>query len=204
MKNHNFQSCPIGVRLFGLMALAVFAQSCSSTEVEKSPPEVIGVRMNANGEVAQQIIRETTDIVTTVPFTPEGPHRSGEKHSKYFLEEKGQPRRELSTTITGDFNYCDSFLPVENSSRWVGAKMDQNAIDLVKDANGEPVSYTCEFNIIVFDDQHAITHRKFIAIPMDALEEPFKLGNGNRFIIFDSPQGRKQYDVVTDSVANVP
>ncbi|HEV2972520.1 MAG TPA: hypothetical protein VGY55_21295 [Pirellulales bacterium] len=168
------------------------AAGCGSTEVEHPPPQIVGERMNAQGQVIQRIITDQSFTITTHP-SPEGPHRQVDsKNIRYFLEEKDKPRRELSPAHS-ELACCESYLPVSGSDLWVGAYLNINAYHLPPK---NPESLYFELNVVVFDTQQFVAHQKFDATFDKSPTDAFRLENGNRTLIIRSPNRLKKYDVI--------
>jgi hypothetical protein len=187
------------MRLFWLSFVILNALGCGSTTVEHPPPQVVGERIDAQGDVLQEIIADESYTVTTYPFTPEGPHRHVDsKNIQYFLKEKGQPQRELSPAHSVLAN-CESFLPVSESPRWVGAYLNVNAYHAPPD---NPEAGFFELHVVVFDTQQFVSHRKFEATFAKSPTDAFRFDNGNRALIIRAPEGLKKYDVLADKLTD--
>jgi hypothetical protein len=191
---------------FGIFAAALFAAGCSSSEVVQKPPAVLGERKDAQGEVIQQIVLDETDTVTTQNFTPEGAHRSATSERKYYWEEKGKPRREISW-LNRASAYFENYLPVENSTAWVGAKLYQGAADdvpAVLDSKGQLLAYPNKLFVVVFNADGIVAQQTLHAIWIHTQDEAFRIEPGNRAIIFRSPQGFKRFDIPANTITDLP
>ncbi len=157
-------------------------------QVTHEPPKVIGVRKDAQGNVVQQIIMEAS--YRSIGSLP-GPDRpiSTRKYSfKYFLEEPGQPRRELTFLRDIRVLYDHHPLPVNNSPLWVSAGYDQ---EVRMGWDYHPLV------VLVFDDAQVVHRRQL----KDYSNSRPEFENGNRTYVFRSPEGLTAYDVTTDIVA---
>ena len=187
------------------------------------PEEKVGQRENAQGEVIQQITRVSTS--TDYPaITPDGRNSRTTIRNKYFLSEKGGPKRKF---WDGD-GYTDPFLggclPVTNTDLWISYSDKivwtnrQNMAHQVTDYRGKVyTSYTAnDLHVYVFDAKGLFLERMFAVIqsgegisientnfPKFPNNTKIEIQNGNRIISFHSIEGFKQYDAVTDKVTTL-
>lgn len=196
------------MRVLLIIIVAMIATGCGPAKVHHNPPEIVGERTNSSGEVVQQMILEMSYTTRDFFFTPEGPHNNVKYQPVYFLQDKDKPKLELSAVRTDEFRYCSQFHAVDSSPLWVGIGLGP-----LQNANpGHPwmingVSQTShnenDLHIVVFDEKHLISHKKFSVIPkFETDEDEFKFDNGNGTIILHSTTGLKKYDVLTDSVSD--
>jgi hypothetical protein len=107
---------------------------------------------------------------------------------KYFLEEPGKERREL--TFLHDVPVFDNCVPVDDTKLWVAASFFEMGMDA-------PIT------VLVFDGWGIVRARKLrrksgAAKPFGIFS--FKFGTGNRTVMYAGPNGLEAYDVVTDEV----
>lgn len=58
-----------------------------------------------------------------------------------------------------------------------------------------------DLHVVVFDNTHIVAHRIFSVVPKwESAEDEFRVTNANHTVIFRSPQGFKQYDVLANTV----
>ncbi len=172
---------------FLLLALVPFTCCllCFFPRLVHEPPETIGLRRDAQGNAAEQIVFEQSywhfaDLPGhTRPF-----HIRRYSH-KCFLEEPGKPRRELTflrdENISGYSNTCK---PVDTSPLWVRAGVF------------EPDN----LSVLVFDEAQ-IVHRRRLNYTSPGSGPVFNFENGNRTVVYPTAQGFEAYDVITDTVA---
>ncbi|HEY2827970.1 MAG TPA: hypothetical protein VGJ04_10250 [Pirellulales bacterium] len=189
---------------------ALLATGCAEHETIHDPPKVIGERKNGNGQVVQQIILDETIYVTIQPLTPEGPHRSGTRDRHYYLDEPGKPRREIPGLQSVPI-FLNSALPVADTNLWVAVSAEYEsggsapAISRPKQGGGiELIAYADVFRTLVFNADGAVAEQKDYSFWINKKEEEFRYDTGNRAIIFRSPQGFKKYDVVKNTVSDLP
>jgi hypothetical protein len=152
----------------------------------REAPALMGVRTDAQGNVVQPIILETT-YTTRGPFLGgHGPWYEKSQYSrKYFLEKAGKPRLELtflgqehiSEGVQGNMPCC----PVDNSPLWVA------------------VYVSIELWVVVFDETQVV-HRRRFEYTSDDHGAGFNFENGNRTLVYRTVQGLQAYDITTDTL----
>ena len=151
---------------------------------------MLGAREDAKGNIVQKVMCESS-YRTTGPFP--GPHGFFTERvytHRYFLEEPGKARRELTfldvnrSQVLG----CECW-PVDKSSVWVLA------------GDVTPVSGEHKLLVVVFDEKRVLHRRTLNYKPDMNLRGPqFGFENGNRTLVYPADQGREAYDVLADKV----
>jgi hypothetical protein len=187
------------------LVAAVLISGCSSREISQSPPKVVGIRQDSQGDILQQIVLEQTDTVTTQNFTPEGPHRSASIARKYYLDEGGKARREISwLNDTGVF--FEHYRPVANSPLWIGVTLYDGAAGnapAILDSKGQIVALPNKLFVVVFNANGIVAQHTFHAFWVNAPDEAFRIAARNASVIFRSPTGFKKFDVTTDATIDL-
>jgi hypothetical protein len=157
--------------------------------LRRDPPRIIGIEVDAGGQIKRQIVFEGSHRTTGWLPDPEGGHHTQIDYRQFFLEMPGQPREELrflhdhlpDSIISGDL--CR---PVTNSSLWIAAGFF------------EPGS---QIHVVVFDGANVRTHRKIDVNP-DWYHpgHDFWFEDGNRKLKYHSSTGDGCYDVLSDSI----
>ena len=174
-------------------------------QTRHEPPQIVGERTNLQGRVVQRIIRETTRIEHTVPLTPEGPKIRTELRCKFFYQDGDAPRRSFLIGNSATNLFLENCLPVQNSALWVSFWCWPTWTN-VTDAAGVVVGKgkRDDLHILVFDVAGFMRHRVFTTTSKLGWDEDYedsaKARDGNRTIVFKSPGGPKQYDVLLDTV----
>jgi hypothetical protein len=178
------------VRLFCLFIFALGITGC----VHHEPREIAGQRTNAQGVVVQKIVRAPS-YVNHSAFTPDGGREYRVYTCKYYSQETGKPERQFEIGNRKTIPLLNDFLAVSNSTLWVTSWQQV----------GSPDGST--LHIYVFDDKGFYVEHAFTALPTGVrqypLEADIKFENGNQTIAFNSPTGQKQYNVLTDTLADV-
>jgi hypothetical protein len=147
------------------------------------PPETAAVRKDAQGNVVQMIVLEQSYWTTArgIPAA-HGPTSIRKYSQKYFLEEPGKPRREL--TFLRDNWIGNDCRPVDKSPLWVTAGF-----------------FGSKLSVRVFDDKQMAYQRTLNCTP-DLYHggNDFRFENGNRTLVYRTAQGFEAYDVTTDAV----
>lgn len=103
-----------------------------------------------------------------------------------------------------------SALPVADTDLWVSTDLiyvSGSSPPIVKQKPGggiEAVSYPQVFHILVFNANGVVADQKEHAFWVNKEEEAYRFEPGNRAIIFRSPQGFKKYDVVKNTLSDLP
>ena len=200
------------MRTLAPMILALLVAGCGPSRQHHQPPEVLAERKNAQGDVLGRFIRESDYSTRFVLLAPDGPQNVVTYKTKYFLQEGDGPKRELSMfhnrkMLFGDvLCYCTSFGAVDDSPLWVAAGVNPVSIDttahvVVIDGRRDISHEEFDLHVVVFDEKRIVAHRMFsVALPYT--ENRFTLTNGNRTVIFKSPEEvTKVYDVLADTVS---
>ncbi|MDB6110210.1 MAG: hypothetical protein JWR69_1960 [Pedosphaera sp.] len=177
-----------------LLALVAANTGGCKPEVRHKAPEVLGERTNEQGEVTHRIVREISYTVGNIPvLTPDGPRRRAENQVKYFMDEKGKPRRELPVmflvnTNAGNYEKC---WPVVGTSQWLVAGTD-------------PIGNRDKLFFVLFDESRIIRTNVFSVIPRWKSEKSeYELQDGNRTMMIRSPEGFEKYDVLAGTADKV-
>lgn len=194
----------LGVWLFGFGGCLPWTH-----EVSHEPSEVVGTRKSAKGEVVQKIIRQVHSSSVVVLFTPEGPEHATKGKIEYFLQSDDAPMvlllflsdREFhyaqrgENDVRNDLRFCDKFLPVTNSPVWVAVGTDPVGNEIG----------ACDFHVVVFDENHLLSHRKFnMKRDYEHPDQGFEFDDGNQAISVKTPRGPVQkYDVMRDEVTDL-
>ena len=165
--------------------------SCSP-KIHRKPPETVGIRTNLQGFVSQRIVREISYTEDRIPvLTPDGPKNRTHGEVKYFLEELGKPRREITVMHPSDFSNYGEYWPINDSPLWVGTGIN-------------PVGNKDRLNIILFDENKVARTRTFSVVPKwKSSENEFAFQDGNRTMIIRSPDGLMKYNLVEDAVTKI-
>jgi hypothetical protein len=194
------------MRILWPLMIVVVAGVCGCSEVHHETT-VLGVRTNQQGEASQQVVRER--VAKSRPaLGPDGPTHRTESKDKYFVQGKDQSRREVPLTREDEFRHCGVYRPVEGSPLWVGAGFNpvsnQNTghVAVINGIRG--VSHNeNDLHIVVFDENRIVIHRTFNVVPKwESSVDEFSFTNGNRTVIFHSPEGFKAYDVQANTVTS--
>jgi len=151
-------------------------------------PVMLGAREDAKGNIIQKIMCESS-YRTTGPFP--GPHGFFTERvysHKYFLEEPGKVRRELTFLDVNRSNVfrCECWA-VDKSRVWVLA--------------GDYVHEDHRILVVVFDEKRVLHRRTLKYKPDMNLRGPqFGFEAGNRTLLYPTDQGREAYDVLADKV----
>ncbi|MCX5662045.1 MAG: hypothetical protein NTW19_20390 [Planctomycetota bacterium] len=189
----------VAVLVFAAAMLGfVFLLSSIATGLRAHPTgKIVATRVDANGAVVEQLMREESHSETFIPI---GPHGSSKRVSnykcKYFLVVPGQPRPvnpilEARGDQWQDVEYGVGWMPVQGAPKWVMAGFDN---DLKR--SGHFV------NIKILDGSGQVLSRQYPYVPDWTNSEPsYRFENGNHNVVFRTSGGFDSYDVVTDSVA---
>jgi hypothetical protein len=148
------------------------------------PPRTIGVRKDAQGNLVEQIVCHQS--YQTFGYLP-GPHGfyPNRRYShKFFLEQPGKPRRELSFLANEHLCAPDSSQAVSDTRLWVRAGF----------YGGQRLS------VLVFDDSQIVRRRNLKNTYREDQRENFWFENGNRRVAYWGGGGVEAYDVITDTV----
>lgn len=130
-----------------------------------------------------------------MPLTPEGPKVRTELRCKFFYQDGDAPRRQFLIGNSATNVFLENCLPVKNCDLWVSYWCWATAVDMGK---------RDDLNILVFDVAGFMRYRVFTTISKQGWDEDYtdsaKAQDGNQTIVFKSPEGLKQYDVISDTV----
>lgn len=203
--------------LTALWSLVIITATTSC--VYHSPPEIAGERIDAEGAVTEKIIRKTT-CVSYPALTPDGRDSMTTYSQHYYFQEGDKPGRKFWIGNSRTNQLMGNFLAVSNSSMWVTfddtiSWTDRpSAAHTVTNEQGEShTSYIAnDLHIYVFDDKGFLLHRTFLILqrgegkllPESEFPSSGKVDteNGNRTLIFKTPEGLKKYDVPADTLTD--
>lgn len=191
------------MRIYSLFIFAVVLTGCSSRTL--GPPETAGERTNSQGQVVQRIIRQTTTIEHDALLTPEGPKVWTELRCKFFYQDGDAPRRPFLIGNSATNVFLENCLPVKDTNLWVSFWCWPTWTN-VTDATGEVVDKRKrdDLHVLVFDVAGFSRHRVFTTRSKQGWDEDYedsaRAQDGNRTIVFKSPDGLKQYDVISDTM----
>jgi hypothetical protein len=179
-------------KLLLLLAIIAAQTGACKAKVHRKPPEIVGESTNRQG-IVTRIVRETSYTSEDVLLTPEGLRKKMKYEVKWFLEQSGKPRHELSIMRSAaDSSKSERYWAVENTSLWLGIGTD-------------PIGNRDMLYFVLFDESRIIRTRTFKVVPKSkSSESEFELQRGNRQIVIRSQEGPQQYDVLADTIVKMP
>jgi hypothetical protein len=156
--------------------------------------ETVLATKTVQGSRLQQLIVETTIRYSGPPLPgPHGPFSLSKTTYRYFIDEPGKPRRELSFLgdIEGLLHLELRWWSVDDSPLWV-----RTLPGYPLQSGNEARRSDWQISVVVFDETQAVYRRELKCFG----EQKFRFLGGNRTIVYPTRQGFEAYDVTTDAI----
>ena len=195
------------MRFYWLFICGLVVTGCIA-RTRREPPQTVGERTNSQGQVVQRIVREIAWTDHPMLLTPEGPKTRTDSRCKFYFQEGDTPKRAFLIGNSATNYFFGNCLAVKDSPLWVAIWCEPtwtNIIDAAHIVVGK--GKRDDLHILMFAEKGIMRHRIFTTKSKQGWDEDYedsaKAQNGNRTIVFKSPEGPKQYDVVSNVITTL-